>query len=193
MQIISAAKNIALAIFVWISLWSHVGAEAIVKLPHPDHMQLTINRGNSKIFVSNEQGKKINIKIEAALKKILAQADQASIVFQNPTKFRQENFYTILIRRPSTPHRGTGFCSAGYEDMIILLSTSASKIALRDQIEIQSCLKSIALSLDQGDDPIKALDINQEEVYFKYQVLGEEGFRKISIKMGKFNLQKSNS
>ena len=78
--------------------------------------------------------------------------------------FSQENVggnYLVLIARiPSKNPQGTGYCGAGYEDHAILLEHKKQNIALRDDFLLQSCLSSISLDSNDGDDILKAVFID---------------------------------
>lgn len=52
---------------------------------------------------------------------------------------------------------GQGYCGAGYEDYLLLVEIRGKKLTLKDQFLLQSCLKSISMFIDQGDD-IPAMD-----------------------------------
>lgn len=53
--------------------------------------------------------------------------------------------------------QGLGFCGAGYEGHLLLLKISNSTLNIADKYLVDSCLESISLTSDQGDDPFKAL------------------------------------
>jgi hypothetical protein len=68
-------------------------------------------------------------------------------------------YFVLAVATSSVERAGTGFCGAGTEDKLVLIEWlgKARKLVLRDQFEIQSCLKSIALQSDQGGDLLTLL------------------------------------
>jgi hypothetical protein len=61
--------------------------------------------------------------------------------------------FIVLSREPSRPNSmGTGYCGAGYEEYLLLIEISREKIELRDQFLLQSCLESISMLIEHGDD-----------------------------------------
>ncbi|MGE5450300.1 MAG: hypothetical protein ACM3VZ_00475 [Acidobacteriota bacterium] len=69
--------------------------------------------------------------------------------------FQQDGrrYFICGVPVPSKQSNGAGFCDAGTEDKLLLVELGkAHRLYLRDEFEIQSCLKSIALSSDQGAD-----------------------------------------
>ena len=55
---------------------------------------------------------------------------------------------------PSVERQGGGYCGAGTEDYLLLIEWQPRprKLVLRDRIQVQSCLRSMALQSDQGSE-----------------------------------------
>lgn len=77
-------------------------------------------------------------------------------------------FVVLGAAIPSVAKPGLGYCGAGTEDYLLLIEwkTRPRRLELRDRVQVQSCLQSMALQSDQGselrvvlrgiDDPGKA-------------------------------------
>lgn len=63
-------------------------------------------------------------------------------------------YLVLAVARPSVKEQGAGFCGAGSEDHLLLVEWKAvpQKLILRDDMLVQSCLKSMTLQSDQGSD-----------------------------------------
>jgi hypothetical protein len=87
---------------------------------------------------------------------------------------------------------GRGYCGAGYEDYLLLLEISANKIVLRDQFLLQSCLKSISMLIEHGDDLDDAGNglIPNHDGSFSYRLLEDkaEEERRIAIRARRFKV-----
>jgi hypothetical protein len=67
--------------------------------------------------------------------------------------------FVLAVATPSVHRSGLGFCGAGTEDKLLLIEWRAKqgKLVLLDQLQIQSCLRSIALKSDAGNDLVTLL------------------------------------
>ena len=63
-------------------------------------------------------------------------------------------YIVLAVAKPSVKEQGAGFCGAGSEDHLLLVEwkPGSQELALRDDMLVQSCLKSMALQSDQGSD-----------------------------------------
>lgn len=85
------------------------------------------------------------------ISKHLKQAEDVRLVGNSSNP--EPQLFIVMIREPSLPNTmGRGYCGAGYEDYLLLVEILGRKLLLRDELLLQSCLKSIAMYLDQGDD-----------------------------------------
>lgn len=72
---------------------------------------------------------------------------------------------------------GQGYCGAGYEDYLLLVEIRGKKLTLKDQFLLQSCLKSISMFIDQGDDnPSNGLT-HEKDGSFTYRLV-EDDYKK---------------
>jgi hypothetical protein len=87
----------------------------------------------------------------------------------------KDQLFIVMVREPSRPKSiGRGYCGAGYEDYLLLVEVLEKKLLLRDQLLLQSCLKSISIFIDQGDDhPSNGL-INQKDGSFIYRLVDDD-------------------
>jgi hypothetical protein len=84
--------------------------------------------------------------------------------------------FIVLSREPSRPNSmGRGYCGAGYEEYLLLIEISGAKIELRDQFLLQSCLQSISMLIEHGDDLDDAGNglIPNNDGSFSYRLLAD--------------------
>lgn len=100
----------------------------------------------------------------------------------------------LLARTPSTRQRSTGFCGAGHEDSLVLVELVGTRMVLKDRLLVQSCLKSIALESDQGDDPERAFSIDRSAGELRFRWLGDTpgSTRVVKVANASLGLQQKN-
>ena len=100
------------------------------------------------------------------------------------------DYLVFIARIPSKIPQSSGYCGAGYEDHLVLLEHSEKNIALRDDFLLQSCLKSIALDTDGGDDILKAFTFNptKHSIEFRWLTNPDDRNHTLTILNGKFLL-----
>lgn len=102
-------------------------------------------------LVAKETGKNLNYQVSNATSNHLMRAYDARMISDNSDQ--NGPLFIVLSREPSRPNStGRGYCGAGYEEYLLLIEISRAKIELRDQLLLQSCLKSISMLIDHGDD-----------------------------------------
>jgi len=146
---------------------------------------------DSKYKILNQQcTKKIEKSgIDEKSKQMINQAEEKYAIFSQPSG---DHFLLVmLLRLPSTPPHSAGYCGAGYEDHLALLSEKDGKIMLLDDFLIQSCLKSKILDSDQGDDIMKAISIDKKSHSIKVRWLSgnDDNDHVITVKNEKFMFQ----
>jgi hypothetical protein len=113
-------------------------------------VQVSVKMQNQRL-IATENGKKLNYKISSAVSNHLMRAYDARMISDRSDQ--SGKLFIVLSREPSRPNSmGRGYCGAGYEEYLLLIEISGAKIELRDQFLLQSCLKSISMSIDHGDD-----------------------------------------
>lgn len=102
----------------------------------------------------------------------------------------QPAMLVLIARVPSQRRRPTAYCGAGYEDHLILLAHTSQRVTLRDDFLLQSCMKSIALDSDHGDDILAALaiDHNTATIRFKWLTEPDSTEHQLSVTPQKFIL-----
>lgn len=117
------------------------------------------------------------LRIEKAVSKTL-KASELTPIFAHDKKGQAQLIF--LARVPSTPKRSTAFCGAGYEDWLLLVEEDAGYLKMRDRFLLQSCLKSLVLDSDQGDDPRDSIVLSTQPPGISFRWLGdEEGTKRI--------------
>jgi hypothetical protein len=107
------------------------------------------------------------------------------------TKDRSGHFLIVLSRELSRPgSMGQGYCGAGYEDYLLLLELRGSKMMLRDELLLQSCLKSISMFIDHGDDDPAASLIRRVNGSFEYRMVEDDYDKRriLTVKNGRFRV-----
>jgi hypothetical protein len=93
----------------------------------------------------------INYDVDGAVSRYLKRADDIRLIANESNPRAQ--LFIMLAREYSRPGAmGQGYCGAGYEDYLLLVEILERKLVLRDQLLLQSCLRSISMFIDQGDD-----------------------------------------
>lgn len=95
-------------------------------------------------------------------RQLLDRADEVRTVLIQPTG-RASNV-VLLARIPSTAKRGPGFCGAGYEDHLVLLSYD-QRYTFQDDFLLQSCLQSIEVDTD---DDLVHIDEHKQTIGFRW-------------------------
>ena len=119
-------------------------------LPSSQGPRVVISTKKQRVIAKDKETN-IDYKIENAVSRYLTRADSIRLIANESDQKTQ--LFIILSREPSRPGAmGQGYCGAGYEDYLLLVEMLNRELVLRDQLLLQSCLKSISLFLDQGDD-----------------------------------------
>lgn len=174
-------------VLVAISAIAASGSE-LLQLSLPDTRTISIEHVDSKLVAREIRKKTPSISFDAEAQSYLASAESATHIFPTAISKTSPPLFVVVIRKPSTKRRGMGFCGAGLEDYLLLLEVGSNRIVLKDQLLLQSCLQSIALASDSGDDPIKALQTNPATQEILFQTLGQEERKKVTVENGKFQL-----
>ncbi len=192
MQIILTSKISIIAIIL-ISFSFNVNADSFPGEP----IVLNLNEGSNVTITSkrkiiyaeyhNDKSSKL-IKLNDDLTSHLTKTDEAVFILKVHSN---RDLFVVLSREPSKQNRTASFCGAGYEDYLILIEATKKRILLLDKLLLQSCLKSILLQTDNGDDPLKAITIDKENSSILFQWLGESEDikRSLTIKNGHFELR----
>lgn len=127
--------------------------------------------------------------LDKATKKILQRSDEVLPLFSQMTG--SSHSLVLIARIPSKNPQSSGYCGSGYEDHVVLLDFDGKKIALQDDFLLQSCLKSIALDTDHGDNILKAISIDPEKhaISFRWLTNPDDKDHTLTVANGKFLLQ----
>lgn len=119
--------------------------------------------------------------LDSRTAQILKRSDQVLPLF---SKIAREGHYFVLIARiPSKTPQSTGYCGAGYEDHLILLSYDGKRVVLPDDFLLQSCLKSMVLDNNKGDGILNAVSINMDTHEIEFQWLADADNRNHHIEI----------
>jgi hypothetical protein len=151
MQTIS--KKIRFSTYSAILLTTIIASYAVADdllLPSSQGPGVVISTKKQRV-IAKDKGKNIDYKIDSAASRYLTRADNIRLIANGSGQKTQ--LFIILSREPSRPGAtGQGYCGAGFEDYLLLVEILKRELVLRDQLLLQSCLKSISLFIDQGDD-----------------------------------------
>lgn len=92
-------------------------------------------------------------------------------------------FSLVVVARFASSSMSTlGYCGAGYEDKLFLIGLENGRATLSDESLLQSCLQSIVLESDKGDNPLDAITISKGGANVSFRWLGDpEGAIRIMI------------
>jgi hypothetical protein len=145
-------------------------------LPSPKGGRVAIHVKKQHVIAKDNE-KNIIYEVAATVSKHLTRADDIRLVGNagNP----KEQLFIVMVREPSRPNAmGRGYCGAGYEDYLLLVEMLEEKLLLRDQLLLQSCLKSISMFIDQGDDhPSNGLAHEKDDSY-SYRLVDDDAEKK---------------
>jgi hypothetical protein len=131
------------------------------------HESLIFKGVDNDISVAIDRGRAITknaadgkVEIFAIARDVIAhlvKADQVLPLYKTEQKNRR--FLVALLRERSRINGSLSYCGAGHEDYVLLLEMANGKITLADDALLQSCMKSILLDSDKGDDPLQAITL----------------------------------
>jgi hypothetical protein len=173
MQTISKKISI-LSILANIFLAAPANANDEILLLSSHDSQIAVKMQNHRL-VAKEVRKNLNYQVSNALSNHLVRAYDVRLISDKSDQ--NGPLFIVLSREPSRPNSmGRGYCGAGYEEYLLLIEISREKIELRDQFLLQSCLKSIAMVIDNGDDLDDAGNglILNSDGSFSYRLLEDE-------------------
>lgn len=95
-----------------------------------------------------------NVPIDRRLTNDLHRASDLVAVAGHGFSEGGRTFFVLGAAFPSVERQGGGYCGAGTEDYLLLveLKSRPRALELRDRIQVQSCLQSMALQSDQGSE-----------------------------------------
>ena len=162
-----------------------------------EQLELNLNKGarvnislSDKKISAKFHSKKIDrlIETDKILAAHLLRTDEISYLFKVPSNARE--LFVVLSREPSRQNRSSGFCGAGYEDFLLLIEVKKKQVVLADKFLLQSCLESILLDVNEGEDPLRAIALDKVKSTITFSLLDELDSKKriISIIDGHFTL-----
>lgn len=131
---------------------------AKLQLPHDTFLTLEVRgktlRATETKATPASASVKSTVAVDSGVLKAARGATEIIAISARAFQDGNRSYFVLAVATPSVERSGTGFCGAGTEDRLLLIEWQGKvrKLALRDQFEIQSCLKSIALRSDQGSD-----------------------------------------
>jgi hypothetical protein len=188
-QTMSTLNKLPICITLALPLMMSAAAPAGYPLAFQLERKETVCIGKDKSHAAPKCGQVIETKsLDNRTKKILNRSVQVGPVFSQSV--RDHQYLVFISRVPSRTPQSPGYCGAGYEDYLVLLEYDGKKISMQDEFLLQSCLKSIALDTDNGDDISKALviDLERYSIKFRWLTNPDDKDHTISISDGKFML-----
>jgi hypothetical protein len=168
----TTARTIGLFISIFTAITARADDTLLLLASHETQVALKLQNYH---LVAQEFGKHLNYQVSKAVSRHLIRAYNAHII---ANKSNQNGpLFIVLSREPSRPNAmGRGYCGAGYEEYLLLIEVTRSKIELRDQFLLQSCLKSISMFVDHGNDLDDAENglIPNSDGSFSYRLIEDE-------------------
>lgn len=168
-----------------------------VALPEAGSLSIAAGSGSVRAWISVEPGPSATtgqrVNIDTRLTRELRLASE--VVSVGVKAFSQDG-YTFLVLGVSTPSvvsPGSGYCGAGTEDVLLLVEwkTRPPRLVLRDRIQVQSCLQSMELRSDQGNELSKVLHVENPAQFTLDWLLHPRygsATKTLSVASGKFAL-----
>lgn len=132
-------------------------SQVSLELLLPEGARLSLSIGDSQVEARLKNRTSSRASIDRPLRVLLLQADEVIPLSSVGFQMDSEIGFTLIARLPSRSSNPDGFCGAGHEDYLLLIGVRDKRLSLLDKHLIQSCLKSISLQSDQGDDPRAAI------------------------------------
>jgi len=151
MQTILKRINFLGYIFVFIATFTVLPASATDLLLLPSKSGRVAISIKKQQVIAKDNEKNILYEVAPTVSQHLVRADDIRLV-ENANNSKAQLFI-VVAREPSRPKAmGRDYCGAGYEDYLLLVEILEQKLLLRDEILLQSCLKSISMFIDHGED-----------------------------------------
>ena len=99
------------------------------------------------------------VSLGGPLARELARSSEVIAVGNEAILQNGRTFLVLGVAIPFIGKSGGGYCGAGTEDFLLLveLNARASRLELRDRLQVQSCVQSMELQSDRGNDLHTAL------------------------------------
>ena len=181
-------------IWTWLLLGPWTSAMAFGSLPQSADSKLS----NSTFCISHSQEKNKQAEctrtiqasqVAAELATLLIRADEVDTILSLSSEKPEQMI--LLTRTASNRANPLGYCGAGYEDVLLLISHDGNKYSLHDQFLLQSCLQSITLQSDYPDEVVRSITVNAKQKVIELQWLSKPDDKKhlLSVINKKFVLQ----
>lgn len=151
---------------------SALAEPASFRLPDVGAIAITVDGGHVRAHLMprprTSPSRREGVAVDRRLAIALHRASQLVAVAGRGFVEAGRTFVVLGAAIPSVAKPGLGYCGAGTEDYLLLIEwkTRPRRLELRDRVQVQSCLQSMALESDQGselpvvlrgiDDPGKA-------------------------------------
>jgi hypothetical protein len=146
---------------------------------HGPRISIDIKEGRA---VAKDKEKNIVYQVDRAISRHLIRGSDTRLISSESGS--KEQLFIVLTREPSRPGAmGHGYCGAGYEDYLLLIEVLGRKLLLRDQFLVQSCLKSISMFIDQGDDSPANGITRERDGSFSYRLVDDDYDKKRILKI----------
>jgi hypothetical protein len=163
-------------------------AELSLSFPESGRVAITVNKQH---VVAKNTERNITYNVATTVSQHLIRADDIRLVGNaiNPNA----QLFIVMTRELSRPDAmGQGYCGAGHEDYLLLVEILERNLLLRDQFLLQSCLKSISMFIDHGDDHPNNGLIHENDGSFSYRLVDDDYDKKrmltVSAKRFKIDL-----
>lgn len=181
MQIISLPGKFIFFLFSISSVFTQLHADELNFILHEDVSIEISSIGNKFSGKIHDKSKDRKVRISKQLEKQLSIADDIFAITKKTFLIENHPAFVIIARFASSLRKPEGYCGAGHEDYAILVKIKKNTLSLQDEILIQSCLKSISLVSDHGDDPRYAMKFTEYPEIARYQHMTAPDFEIQSV------------
>lgn len=151
-------RSLLLALFFFGSGSSSLAAQRTSVVPLGSAGTLITTSSDMSVSVDLAvNGRQNRLKPSRDMTHLLLQAEEIFSVGDPTFPLDGTTGMALVVRLPSQPGKPLGFCGAGHEDHLVLAQIKRRRLLMIDKLLLQSCLQSISLVSDHGDDPHHAL------------------------------------
>ncbi|MGS0612804.1 hypothetical protein WMO33_15375 [Xanthomonas oryzae pv. oryzicola] len=141
-----------------------------------EYSKIEIDSHNKFINAYNKEGKIKNFILGKIIRNLAASSDDIHFVDTKIVSIENQDLLVAVFRTPSNAHGRSGFCGSGHEDYLVAIKLKGDTAELLDKKIIQSCLNSISLFSDNGDDPSKAISPADPPEIAHFQLMSPPSF-----------------
>ncbi len=118
-------------------------APASFALPHAARLEITVgDRPGARLRSASRNSA---LTLDASLRRLIGRSTVLIPASNSGFVLDTRPATVLYVRVPSNPSRPTGYCGAGTEDYLALLTIEDNRVILLDRLLVQSCLDTLEL------------------------------------------------